>query len=208
MDLRNKGQFFEYAAQNGMSWYQFVNGPLGRRVQNGSLCLVTGCDKNPAWGAAAYSDPFGDTEVSLKFMALGPQKDDTSLSYKWEDYGYATVRSGRQRVASSGERRACPTFNQCAFVRGFRISVPPQSILMPLSIAVKVEDGINLLNKGIDGITSTMPGSTGDSSAQPLFPGSFRYGQQHSDWKMNGTDEYNVSFEHISDVSDVSFHLF
>ena len=141
MDLRNQGRFFDYAVKNGQSWYRFVTGPLGRRIQNGSLYLVTGCDKSPAWGVASCSDPFGKTEVSLKFMAAESGKDgnSSSLAYSWEEYKSATVRTG-----------ADPSSNQCAFVRGFRISVQPGLIpwfpMNPLRrYKVKVEDGINPL---------------------------------------------------------------
>lgn len=214
MDLRKRGLFYQYAARNAISWYQFVNGPeLDRRPENGSLYLVTGCDKSPAWGVASYSHPLGGTKVSLKFMAVG-RRDDTSLEYSWENYSSAVSRTGRQHDQcgssevgpESSEPGPNPTFNQCVFVRGLRISLQQGLMRRLLGERVKVEEGVYPLYKAKGGITSTLPGSTAYSSSQPLIHnGSPHYARQHSDRKVNAG--HDILLENISDVSDVSFHF-
>ncbi|KIK62781.1 hypothetical protein GYMLUDRAFT_164037, partial [Collybiopsis luxurians FD-317 M1] len=42
----------EYAVNNAESWYQYVNGPLGRQACSGDLYLVTGVDKASDWEVA------------------------------------------------------------------------------------------------------------------------------------------------------------
>ena len=216
VDLRKRGLFFNYAAYHGMEWYQFVNGRLARQVRNGSLYLVTGCDKSPAWGVASYSDPSGNTAASLKFKVVDPATDGAAPVYSWEDYNSITVRTGRQQVESNGvapqpnEARANPTFNQCAFIRGYRISVQPRVLAILLGNRVEVEDGINPLHrvqKG--GILSSF-----SSIFSNIFPNMSRSEASHSglawqypDRKMDaGTD--NIFIQSISDVSDVSLYFF
>ncbi|KAK0476578.1 hypothetical protein EDD18DRAFT_1297353, partial [Armillaria luteobubalina] len=50
----SKGAIKEYAIANGAAWYTYVNSLdyLGRDAPNGSLYIVTGCDKTDSWGTA------------------------------------------------------------------------------------------------------------------------------------------------------------
>ncbi|KAJ7471386.1 hypothetical protein B0H11DRAFT_2433262, partial [Mycena galericulata] len=52
--LRNLESMRRYAAANADSWYKYANGPRGRGLTNGSLYLVTGCEKSRSWGMAAF----------------------------------------------------------------------------------------------------------------------------------------------------------
>ncbi|KAF9022061.1 hypothetical protein BDZ89DRAFT_926251, partial [Hymenopellis radicata] len=49
---RNRSVYIKYAKENGVSIYQYVNGTLGREAPNGSVYIVTGCDKCQSWGNA------------------------------------------------------------------------------------------------------------------------------------------------------------
>ncbi|KAK0451366.1 uncharacterized protein EV420DRAFT_1274226 [Desarmillaria tabescens] len=42
---KNPSLLAEYAASNAHSWYKYINDDQGRMIRNGSLYLVTGCDK-------------------------------------------------------------------------------------------------------------------------------------------------------------------
>ncbi|KAF9022897.1 hypothetical protein BDZ89DRAFT_956163, partial [Hymenopellis radicata] len=66
-EAKNIPIYENYASENGIAWYQYVNGTLNRGAPNGSLYLVTGCDKCRSWGTAAVSQPEETQEVSLKF---------------------------------------------------------------------------------------------------------------------------------------------
>ncbi|PBK64953.1 hypothetical protein ARMSODRAFT_892389, partial [Armillaria solidipes] len=50
-DFLNKSLIKEYSYMHGASWYHYVNSPqyLGREAANGSLYVVTGCDKTTSW---------------------------------------------------------------------------------------------------------------------------------------------------------------
>ncbi|KAJ7800335.1 hypothetical protein B0H13DRAFT_1534572, partial [Mycena leptocephala] len=43
-----------HAAKHAESWYRYVNETRGRELVNGSLYLVTGCEKAKSWGIASF----------------------------------------------------------------------------------------------------------------------------------------------------------
>lgn len=114
-NYRNRNAFYEYAANNAKSWYDFVNGSLGRMVSEaGSLYLITGYDKTTAWEAAAFSDPSQEHNVSIKFTA-GPFGDGKLRM---------TRSAGTQSDVSSRSSNPFNTANnQAVFIRGFKISL-------------------------------------------------------------------------------------
>ncbi|THV06077.1 hypothetical protein K435DRAFT_44087 [Dendrothele bispora CBS 962.96] len=130
-DLRNQGEFRRYAAQNATSWYQFVNATLGWDISNGSMYLVTGCDKTSSWGNAVISNLSGaGGDVTMEF---GPKPSSTSNNnngasdegrgqFIWlKDGPAASVRYGPDEAEADAGRQA----NQCIFIRGFRVCVSP-----------------------------------------------------------------------------------
>ncbi|PBK82571.1 hypothetical protein ARMGADRAFT_975532, partial [Armillaria gallica] len=58
-EMLNKKAIKEYAIANGADWYTYVNSRdyLAREASNGTLYLVTGCDKTDSWGLAAVGKP-------------------------------------------------------------------------------------------------------------------------------------------------------
>ncbi|KZP22975.1 hypothetical protein FIBSPDRAFT_1015806, partial [Athelia psychrophila] len=48
-DYDRKKEIRTYSIENAPSWYTFINGTLGREAPNGSLYIVTGCDKSATW---------------------------------------------------------------------------------------------------------------------------------------------------------------
>jgi hypothetical protein len=63
-----------YAAKNAESWYKHVNAPegRGRRLVNGFLYLITGCEKSQSWGMATFQNVAAEKEFQLLFK---PQTD-------------------------------------------------------------------------------------------------------------------------------------
>ncbi|KAJ3714416.1 hypothetical protein C8R42DRAFT_535369, partial [Lentinula raphanica] len=49
IDHRQLATFEKYAAEFAIMWYTHASGPLGRRINNESLYLITGFDKARAW---------------------------------------------------------------------------------------------------------------------------------------------------------------
>ncbi|KAJ7825821.1 hypothetical protein B0H14DRAFT_2210228, partial [Mycena olivaceomarginata] len=64
-NLRPLDKFRNYAIKNAQRWYEFVNGSLERRVENGDLYLVTGMDKSSSWSIAAAENQSEDCNISL-----------------------------------------------------------------------------------------------------------------------------------------------
>ncbi|KAJ7126735.1 hypothetical protein C8R44DRAFT_667434, partial [Mycena epipterygia] len=52
--LENLESVRRYAATHAESWYKYINGARGRGLANGSLYLVTGCEKAQSWGMASF----------------------------------------------------------------------------------------------------------------------------------------------------------
>ncbi|KIM40895.1 hypothetical protein M413DRAFT_445667 [Hebeloma cylindrosporum] len=124
-DLENVIAFSDYVAANAYKWYKFAFSVRGRKVENGQIRLVTGCDKAKSWGMAVLSNMSQERRSQLKFRALG----DTKGTYTWEYSGMAEVRVGpdiseimelRDNEGDSvdASRRTDEEFsNQCLFVR-------------------------------------------------------------------------------------------
>jgi hypothetical protein len=93
-DLRDKGCFLKQATKHGLSWYEYANVTRQRLAKNGSLYLVTGCDKTDSWAIASCSNSSTEDEVSLKFTAAQIASGSSSYAYKWETNSPATVRIG------------------------------------------------------------------------------------------------------------------
>jgi hypothetical protein len=86
---------------------------------NGSLYLVTGCDKSVSWGVASCSSASGEGDIALKFTAANSTAGSASLGYVWETCSSASVRVHPDGNATAGTRQQ----NNCVFLRGFRVSV-------------------------------------------------------------------------------------
>jgi hypothetical protein len=120
-DLASLGIFHDIALRNGSAWYDHVNGASGfnRMTVNGSLYLVTGCDKSSSWGVASFSSASGQCEISLTFSACQVIEGNVSVAYSWERPGTVAVRESQRCNVDVAPRKK----NQCSFIRGFKITV-------------------------------------------------------------------------------------
>ncbi|KAJ6522769.1 hypothetical protein DFH09DRAFT_938251 [Mycena vulgaris] len=101
--------FRAHVRKYSQQWYAFAG---DRLPPNGSLFVVTGCDKTASWGIAAGSTASAAISVSLKFTVVGMCEGSLRPRYEWQDLGSATIRNSRE----DGSPR---TENQCIFIRGF-----------------------------------------------------------------------------------------
>lgn len=116
-DCRGIARFREYAAQHATSWYKYVNGPRGRDAENGSIYLVTGCDKSRSWGVASFSDV--SSSFNLTFIP-SPDGGNTDYTFAWERASFASTNAGPIPIEYfDGDQPQ----NQCTFIRGFKISL-------------------------------------------------------------------------------------
>jgi len=115
-DLNNLDRFYQHIGVHAVSWYSYANGQgMGRRLKNGDLCLVIGCDKTTSWGIATFSNSV--TTSRLQFKRVADSSSDSGCSYTWEHSGSAES----PRVGPS-QRASYP--NQCLFIRylAFKLS--------------------------------------------------------------------------------------
>ncbi|KZP03795.1 hypothetical protein FIBSPDRAFT_703710, partial [Athelia psychrophila] len=68
-DYYNKKAIRKFSITNALSWYEFINVKLGREAPNGSLYVVTGCDRSTAWGIATVEKHSSSESLSLQFTA-------------------------------------------------------------------------------------------------------------------------------------------
>ncbi|KAJ7483539.1 hypothetical protein FB451DRAFT_107916 [Mycena latifolia] len=101
--------FREHVRRHSHRWYKFAG---ARLPSNGSLFVVTGCDKTASWGIATASTTSGAISVSLKFTVAGLAEGSLRPRYEWRDFGSATVRNFRDYGSPPAE-------NQCIFIRGY-----------------------------------------------------------------------------------------
>ncbi|PBK99970.1 hypothetical protein ARMGADRAFT_525229 [Armillaria gallica] len=120
-DALNLSQFRSYATRNAHAWYQFANIVCGREAANGSLYLVTGCDKTCSWGAASFFNPADRRSFSLKFLVGGVAEGNIKLGYSWKSTSSADVRAYPDGGLTYFVDSLRP--NQCVFLRGFGISI-------------------------------------------------------------------------------------
>ncbi|KAJ6512915.1 hypothetical protein C8R45DRAFT_812510 [Mycena sanguinolenta] len=112
--LRNIAEMRHYATRHAERWYKHVNEARGRGLVNGSLYLVTGCEKAKSWGMASFCG------VSL------PSRNEFQLSFRPTD-----AEAGRYRWKAPNCRHKHAdlpavdgtTLNQTTFIHAFTISL-------------------------------------------------------------------------------------
>lgn len=116
-DCRILAHLRKYAVENVENWYRFANGALGREAENGSIYLVTGCDKTKSWGLASFSNA---SSIFILNFTPSPAED----TYSWQEASFAAIKSGPVPVEYLPGSQERPS-NQCTFIRGFRASLNP-----------------------------------------------------------------------------------
>ncbi|KAJ7222908.1 hypothetical protein C8J57DRAFT_1391778 [Mycena rebaudengoi] len=101
--------FRAHVQKHAQQWYTFAQ---DRVPPQGSLFVVTGCDKAASWGIATVASRSGSISTSLKFSVAGTVEGSLTPSYEWRDFGSATVRTSRNFELPRTE-------NQCIFIEGF-----------------------------------------------------------------------------------------
>lgn len=134
VDYRGLKELRSYTIRNGESWYEFINGTLGLEAPNGSLYLVTGCDKSTTWGIAAVSHGSSSNTIALCFTAAQVVQASASYTYSWETHCPAFVRTGPDLC----EDESLPQ-NQCLFVRGLKIRVRENAVARQVKGAIRIE---------------------------------------------------------------------
>ncbi|PPQ76765.1 hypothetical protein CVT26_000265 [Gymnopilus dilepis] len=118
-DLISTQRLHEYARRNAAHWYQVINGYNHVVHANGSLFIVTGCDKADDWATAAFPYHANDTTkmVDLEYTWQPDHEIPWSGSIGLAVTGFYTP-PGVTDASQHGKGK-----NQCIFLRGMRISL-------------------------------------------------------------------------------------
>lgn len=87
---------------------------------NGSIYLVTRCDKSVTWAAGSHSSTSESNSLSFGFSVTEYTELGAARSYSMEKDSALTFRKGPQ--LSKTEETLAP-HNQCNFMRGYKVSV-------------------------------------------------------------------------------------
>ncbi|KAJ7745681.1 hypothetical protein B0H16DRAFT_970495 [Mycena metata] len=106
----------QYAACNAESWYKYINETRGRALTNGSLYLITGCEKSRSGGMASFQNLTPGADFQLSFRPTTGA--DSSYKYRFTRGTPAHTK----HFDGSGQNDQRP-LNQTTFLHGFSISL-------------------------------------------------------------------------------------
>ncbi|KAF8133077.1 hypothetical protein K438DRAFT_1641830 [Mycena galopus ATCC 62051] len=109
--LRNLENVRQYATRHAESWYKYANKTRGRGLVNGSLYLVTGCEKARSWGMASFHNVSlpGENGFSLSFK---PTTDaNNGYRYRWK----APIAAASKRIQLELVSIRLPSFTPSRF---------------------------------------------------------------------------------------------
>ena len=120
-NLLNEEKFDKIAKQNAENWYKFAIGSCGRKIGNGQIRLVTGCDKTNLWGIATYADGLP------RSITLAADTAQSPVEYTWDYQGRVEAKAGPRldEFLDDAGNQEYPrdTRNQCTFLRCFTVSL-------------------------------------------------------------------------------------
>lgn len=193
-DYMALGELRRYAIKHAVSWYEFINDKLMREAPNGSLYLVTGCDKSTTWGLAtvSYGSPEPPNSLALRFTTTQLVKASATYTCSWQTCYPGSVRTGPDFGDGVQLDR-----NQCLFVRGFKIMIQPKPTRKSVT-AAKVITTAKMTSDDLFpwATTSWCPGADG-----PILPDAGSGQQQMDDssecWEDDDDDDddYGWSFD-------------
>jgi hypothetical protein len=216
-DLENVLAFSDYIAVNAYKWYKFALTVRGRKIENGQIRLVTGCDKTTSWGMAALSN-MSQQRSQLKFRAM-------ENAYTWEYSGMAEARVGPDineimglRDNEGGSVDAPPPSdqefsNQCLFVRTLNATLH-DDVWGELSKSLGLEtvlDSNHFTGPVLDSSREVNNLSTTTSNNQRSSPGTQIVGSQRSflseSYLENSMLGKAVKISTTPESAVVSFHI-
>ncbi|KAJ7790891.1 hypothetical protein B0H14DRAFT_204806 [Mycena olivaceomarginata] len=114
--LKNTQAVREYAQRYAKTWYAYLKCTKGHVVENGSLYLITGCEKVMSWGMATYHSTKDTDEFQASFR---PIKANANPQYQWMGSGRFPAQHQHYNRPSVTNH----TSNQTIFIHGLSISL-------------------------------------------------------------------------------------
>ncbi|KAF7306458.1 Pleiotropic drug resistance ABC transporter protein [Mycena indigotica] len=108
----------QFAARNAESWYRYINQVRGRRLVNGGLYVVTGCERARSGGMATFRNVSPGRAFKILFTPRVSQGADGQSSYRFSRDNPAHTRTFESSASSENSKP-----NNTVFLRGFTISL-------------------------------------------------------------------------------------
>lgn len=172
-DARSTNDMMQYMLRNYKSWRTFIQINLGIAVDLRDIVFVTGCDLTADWATATFVEK--SVEYKVEFKAGDPSISAASGSFwgRWNSSVNVPHRCGPSpvRPPTTDPTRSNipgpenpiseePIYNQCIFLRGFRVDERRLRSPRVIKAAAEPED----LDMDRDGTTSS-PVLSGDSDS-------------------------------------------
>ncbi|KZP18196.1 hypothetical protein FIBSPDRAFT_745741 [Athelia psychrophila] len=192
-----------YAIRNAKSWYNFINGELGLEAPNGSLYLVSGCDKSRTWGIASVSQGSSSNMIALRFTAAKTVQASVSYTFSWQTDCSTFARAG----PDLSDDNPLPQ-NQCLFVRGLKIRVRDNAVMRQMRGAVKVESTEDMESSSLSSAkrSNSFPGTSSSRQPSPTSTSSSCSSagyQDFADTPDTSDDEWSSDEEELDDKHQV-----
>ncbi|KAJ7476205.1 hypothetical protein FB451DRAFT_1034030, partial [Mycena latifolia] len=113
--LENVEPVRKYAVQNAETWYRYVNGTRGRGLVNGTLYLITGCEKSQSGGISSFENVAAGSEFQLSFIPTSSA--DAGYNYRFRRGTPALTKVFSSVLQGEG------LLNHTTFLHGFTITL-------------------------------------------------------------------------------------
>jgi hypothetical protein len=116
MDMKSYATLEAYIARNAKTWYDYINDVQEIDAPNGSLYVITGCDKCRSYELAAFHNPSYQREnLTFNFKLC-----ETSLTGSLTHTLVSDCSVGMRHSKAQQDQPSLPIF-----LRGFRIAIRP-----------------------------------------------------------------------------------
>lgn len=164
-DTRSEKNLKDYMLQHYRSWIAFFRDNLGYDVALQDIILVTGCDLTADWEMATFNERTTQCDIEFKVgdPAFGPS-GSSAFWGTWQSSIHAPHRCGpcpTQPPVSPNDPSTVdnaisqedgpdkgPKYNQCIFLRGFRVR--ERKLLAPQVIQDAAEPQDSDINRDVD----------------------------------------------------------
>lgn len=190
-----------YISEHGKSWYEYLNSDQQRGARNGSLYLVTGCDKARSWGLAAG---LVHRERQLGFSIMSPAGLPASGTVGFHA-SWSTVGGVESRRYPALTTEITEDENQCVFARGFVIGINENFIKKRVTGIVHTAQ-IDCSPRSFPAIGNNVPYQThpGQSASSPNAPPtSQRSANESSHGDLLGQEQDMTNFDDSHNPSSV-----
>ncbi|KAA1471739.1 hypothetical protein DENSPDRAFT_133062 [Dentipellis sp. KUC8613] len=158
-DTKRRGAYKEYLREHCERWHALTE-QLKLDLRMEDLVLVTGCDRTTTWAVAAFTNTEFDSQIQLSVELAGVEAASFASSLSWShdenaqrhwgpdpessvsmnELSGAVTNGEDVSTSSSPGKRLKPIntkYNQCVFVRGFRVK--RRGRFLPLTLKAAAE---------------------------------------------------------------------